>query len=132
MNKLITGAKRGVSDWKLFFNDKEILINSVYDEHMTYYPDGTVEILINDALVRTDLLDELKNKENIYKVEQESFMLDTETRENVKLIEIHNDMQIAKISMKVTNGECSLVNIVLTNRYYTTIKDGNGKIIGKY
>jgi len=114
---MFIGAKLGVSDWTLFFNDNDkiIHIDTVYSETIKYFADGSISIIITDALINSDLINEIKNKNNIYKVEQMYQLRDISNGNDIKEIQTFINLKIISVNIKSAENKVTTVDIILTN-----------------
>jgi len=107
--------KNGVSNWTFIFDDdKEILLDTVRSEVITYNCDETTEIIINEASISNELL-HLFRKGNKVKQIIQNFILITDMEEHIEENWIYDNMKIENIIITSQLDKISEFSVVLKN-----------------
>lgn len=107
--------KNGVSNWTFIFDDdKEILLDTVRSEVITYNCDETTEIIINEASISNELL-HLFRKGNKVKQIIQNFILVTNMEEHKEENWIYDNMEIKSVIITSQLDGISTFSVVLRN-----------------
>ena len=107
--------KNGVSNWTFIFDDdKEILLDTVRSEVITYNCDETTEIIINEASISNELL-HLFRKGNKVKQIIQNFILITNMEEHKEENWIYDNMEIKSVIITSQLDGISTFSVVLRN-----------------
>ena len=109
------GCKKGVSNWTFVFENKEILVDTVQSEQVTYNCDETTEIIINNALLVNELLSLFRKGNKIKKVIQEFQMVGLDGEKEWEKWE-YNDVEIKEIFITSQHDEYSGVSLLMCNK----------------
>jgi len=94
-------------------NDKEVLIDDVQREEITYECDGGIEIVINEALINNELLSLFRKGGEVKKVIQEFQMICFDREEYVRWE--YDDMKIWQMFIVSQQDESSGISLLMRN-----------------
>lgn len=107
--------KSGVSNWTFKFdNDKEVLLDIVRSEVITYNSNETTEIIINEASISNELLCLFKKGNKVKQIIQ-NFILITDTDEYIEENWIYDNMEIKSVIITSQLDAMSEFSVVLRN-----------------
>ena len=107
--------KNGVSNWTFIFdNDKEVLLDTVHSEVITYNSDEKTEIIINDVSISNELL-HLFRKGNKVKQIIQNLLIITDTDKHIEEDWIYDNMEIKNVIITSQLDEISEFSVVLRN-----------------
>ena len=107
--------KNGVSNWTFIFDDdKEILLDTVRSEVITYNSDEKTEIIINDVSISNELL-HLFRKGNKVKQIIQNFIIITDVGEHKEENWIYDNMEIKSVIITSQLDGISTFSVVLRN-----------------
>lgn len=108
-------GKYGVSDWDFKFHNGDIIhINTVKRETFAYKADGTVNIIIQDAILNSKFIKLFNNGELVKSLTQTHSMRDIETGELFHLEEIYEYIKVQRCYLRSSSSDFSVVDIYLT------------------